>query len=120
MKISSSVIEKTKLAELREKISVVSMTSSVDDEGRPLNSWDKTNPKATPWAKVDAFTSEFVAISDMNRYDVMYQILIRYNAVDILVTDHIFWKGLELEVISPPVNVAGRNVWLVLEAREWK
>lgn len=120
MKINSLALEKTSISELREKISFVEATKSRDDEGRELNSWDKDSPKSIVWAKVDAYSSNFISAQDMNRYNILYQILIRYKATTINLTDHIFWKGLELEIISPPINIGARNNFLVIDCREWK
>lgn len=101
---------------LQNRITIMRLgTLTYGEDGDAIAAWQDV---ATIWACVEAFSMMSVAGSAENEYIVTYRVTIRYGAAAITQADRIrLADGGILTITAPPVDVAGRHVWIVLEAK---
>lgn len=101
---------------LQNRITIMRLgTSTYGEDGDTIASWRDV---ATIWACVEAFSTMSVAGSAENEYIVTYRVTIRYGAAAITQADRIrLADGGILTITAPPVDVAGRHTWIVMEAK---
>lgn len=116
MNLNETILKTMCTSRLRNRITIMRLgTSTYSEDGDIIAAWQDV---ATIWACVEAFSMMSVAGSAENEYIVTYRVTIRYGAAAITQADRIrLADGGILTITAPPVDVAGRHVWIVLEAK---
>ena len=115
MRTSGSAIRQTSLDDLSERISVVYFETSRNERGDVVKGAE--NVRCMIWAKVLPLTGRIEDTAPERLNSVTYRVTIRYRT-DILPDDEILWRGRRFKMVTVPVDVEGRHIWTMFEAKE--
>lgn len=101
--------------DLAEKISVVYFETTRNERGDIVQGAEIV--RCMVWAKVLPLTGRINDITPERKNEITYRITIRYRT-DILPDDLIIWRGRRLKIITTPVDIEARRIWLQVDCKE--
>lgn len=115
MRQQGAGIRQMSVDDLAEKISVVYFEATRNSRGDLLKGQETT--RCMVWAKVLPLTGKISDTTPTRENTITYRITIRYRT-DILPDDFILWRGRRLKIITVPVDIESRHIWLQFDCEE--
>ena len=115
MRTEGSAIRQMSVDNLSERISVVYFETTRNERGDVVKGAE--NVRCMVWAKVLPLTGRIEDTAPERLNSVTYRVTIRYRT-DILPDDDILWRGRRFKIVTVPVDVEGRHIWTMFEAKE--
>ena len=115
MRFKGAVMTQTSVDDLAERISVVYYETARDNRGNIIKSNEVV--RCTVWAKVLPLTGKINDSTPERVNTVTYRINIRYRT-DILPDDEIVWRGRRFKIITAPIDLEVRHIWLQFDCVE--
>lgn len=115
MRQQGAGIRQMSVDDLSEKISIVYLEATRNSRGDLLKGQETT--RCMVWAKVLPLTGKIADSTPARENTVTYRITIRYRQ-DILPDDLIIWRGRRLKILTVPVDIESRHIWLQFDCEE--
>lgn len=115
MRQEGAIIKNTTTDDLTERIRVIYFEKSRNERGDIVRGEEKT--RCEVWAKVYPLTGKISDTPPARENVITYRVTIRYRA-DIKPDDEINWRGRRLKILTPPIDVETRHIWLIFDCEE--
>lgn len=115
MKQTGAAIRQMSVDDLSERISIVYFETTRNARGDIVSNTEIT--RCTVWAKVLPLAGKISDTAPARENAVTYRITIRHRE-DILPNDEIIWRGRRLKILTPPINLESRKIWLQFDCKE--
>lgn len=106
---------KTTIADLSERIQIVSFATERNERGDILNTTEIERCRI--WAKVYPLTARISEGTPEHSNKISYRVTIRRRE-DIKPDDEIIWRGRRLKLLSPPYDLDGKRIFTVFDCEE--
>ena len=115
MNIDRNILRNMTTDRLRQRVVIQHPETARDEEGNRILTY---NDAAEIWACIEAVAAAITPGAVETDSGITFRVTLRYGSA-ITKDDRIVYAGGMLRITSPPVDVAGRHAWMVLECREW-
>ena len=115
MRQQGAVMQNTSVDDLRERISIVYFETTRNERGDIVKGEEMT--RCTVWAKVFPIAGKISDITPARENKITYRITIRYGN-EIKPDDIIIWCGRKLKILTVPVDIESRHIWLQFDCEE--
>lgn len=115
MKQTGAAIRQMSVDDLSERISIVYFETTRNARGDIVSNTEIT--RCTVWAKVLPLAGKISDTAPARDNFITYRITIRHRA-DIKPNDDIIWREHRLKILTPPINLESRKIWLQFDCKE--
>ena len=115
MRQQGAVMQNTSVDDLSERISIVYFETTRNERGDIVKGEEMT--RCTVWAKVLPLSGRINDTTPERENKITYRITIRYGN-EIKPDDIIIWRGRKLKILTVPVDIESRHIWLQFDCEE--